>query len=286
MPLDHPGRIGLPELRAIKAAGRRFAMLTAYDYPTAAAAQAAGAHALLIGDSMGTVLLGHPNTRTVPLDLMITLGEAVRRGAPNLWLVGDLPYEALVGGLSTALPAARRFCAEARCDAVKLETAPDQADVIAGLTAARIDAIAHLGLRPQTVLTPDGYRAQARDEAAIDALVADARRMAGAGAVMLLLEAIPPEAAEAVISAVDIPVIGCGAGPACHGHVLVTQDMLGLGAQKPPRFVPRLADLGSLAQDAMQRYVAAVVGGSYPGPEHCYTLRKPAARTTHDHPGT
>ncbi len=267
-------RIDLAALRAMKTSGRKFAMLTAYDYPTAAAAQAAGVHLLLIGDSMGTVILGHENTRAVPLQLMITLGKAVREGAPRVYLVGDMPFEASSAGQAAVLSAARRFISEAGCDAVKIELAGTQVALAKALADAGIELIVHLGLLPQTVLTPDGYRAQARDEAGVAALVEDARAMVAAGASMLLLEAVPPEASAAVVAAVDVPVIGCGAGPACDGHVVVTQDMLGLGAARPPRFVPRLAELGRLAEDAMRHYVQAVTTGRYPGPEHTYAMRR------------
>jgi 3-methyl-2-oxobutanoate hydroxymethyltransferase len=269
-------RITLQTLCEMKASGRKFAMLTAYDYPTAALAQAAGVQTLLIGDSMGTVLLGHPNTRAVPLSLMLMLGEAVRRGAPQVWLVGDMPFETLRGGIPETLAAARRFCGEAGCDAVKLEAGPDGDARIATLARAGIDTIAHLGLLPQSITSPDGYRAQARDRAAIDQLVADARRMADAGAVMVLLEAVPAEAAAAVVAAVPVPVIGCGAGPACAGHVVVTQDMLGLGTIRPPRFVPVLADWAKTCEAAMQRFVRDIAEGRYPRPEHAYPLRQPS----------
>jgi 3-methyl-2-oxobutanoate hydroxymethyltransferase len=257
----------------MKAAKRKFAMLTAYDYPTAALAQAAGAHALLIGDSMGTVLLGHPNTRRVPLELMLILGEAVRRGAPRVFLIGDLPFEAIQGGPERVLTAARRFRDEAGCDAVKLETRAKDVVAVQRLAREGLLTIAHLGLRPQEVTTPDGYRAQARDATAIAALVEDARRMVDAGAAMILLEAVPAEAGRAVVAAVRVPVIGCGAGPACHGHVVVTQDLLGWGQVRPPRFVPVLAQLGAITQEALRRYVVDIERGAYPGPEHAYPMR-------------
>jgi 3-methyl-2-oxobutanoate hydroxymethyltransferase len=260
----------------LKSEGRRFAMLTAYDYPTAAVAQAAGVHALLVGDSLGTVLLGHPNTRAVPLSLMLVLAEAVRRGAPHVYLVGDMPYEAMSGGAEATVTAAKRFRAEAGCDAVKFEAASGDERLVTRLGGAEIEVIAHLGLRPQQITSPDGYRAQARDQQSIASLVADARRMADAGAAMLLLEAVPNEAAQAVVAAVGVPVIGCGAGPACDGHVLVTHDMLGWGTIRPPRFVPVLARVATVYEDAIRRYVQDVTSRRYPGPEHVYHMRTPA----------
>jgi len=272
-PASAQERIDLARLRNMKAAGRKIAMLTAYDYPTAALAQAAGVHMLLIGDSLATVILGRPNTRSAPLELMLVLGEAVRRGAPNVYLVGDMPYESLSGGVEVAVTAARRYCEVAGCDAVKLETRSGDERLVTAISAAGIPAIAHLGLRPQDVLSPDGYRAQARDADSITALVADARRMVAAGAIMVLLEAVSADAAQAVVAAVDVPVIGCGAGPACHGHVVVTQDLVGLSTIRPPRFVPVLAQLGPTMLAAMRRFVEDIDRGTYPGPEHVYGLR-------------
>jgi 3-methyl-2-oxobutanoate hydroxymethyltransferase len=268
--------VDLACLRRMKAAGQKFAMLTAYDYPIAALAQAAGAHALLIGDTMATVVLGLPNTRPAPLNVMLVLGEAVRRGAPKVYFVGDMPYEALSAGVEHALTAARRFRDESGCDAVKVEVTAHKSDLVARLARDGIETIAHIGLRPQDVLTPDGYRAQARDAASIADLVREARRMVESGAAMLLLEAVPNEASQAVLAAVSVPVIGCGAGPACDGHVVVTHDMLGIGAMRPPRFVPVLAQVGRTIEDAMRRYVQDIVSGQYPRPEHVYRLRNPA----------
>ena len=283
MSLPTQERVDLDTLRRMKADGRKIAMLTAYDYPMAAAAQAAGMHMLLIGDSMGTVLLGHPNTRSTPLELMLTLGEAVRRGAPDVYLVGDMPYESMAAGEEAAVDAARRFRDEAGCDAVKFEASSENDRLVTRLAEAGVDTIAHLGLLPQQVTSPEGYRAQARDAQAIARLTEDARRMVSAGAVMLLLEAVPAEASQAVVSAVDVPVIGCGAGPACDGHVVVTQDMLGIGTTRPPRFVPVHAQLGELMEHAMRRYVEDIVQRRYPGAEHVYPLRKlpadPVARS-------
>lgn len=266
-------RVNLATLRRIAIEGGRFAMLTAYDYPTAALAQTAGVHSLLIGDSMGTVLLGHPSTRDVPLELMLILGEAVRRGAPDVYLVGDLPYRALAAGPQAAVSAAQRFCDEAGCDAVKAEVGAADEPLVRALVQAGFETIAHLGLRPQQVDTPDGYRAQAREPQAVRELVADAQRMVSVGAAIILLEAVPAEASAAVVAAVDVPVIGCGAGPACHGHVLVTQDLVGLGLTRPPRFVPVMARTAATWEAALRQYVRAVLDRSYPGPEHVYAMR-------------
>jgi len=261
------------------------AMLTAYDHPSAVMAQAAGVHALLVGDSLGCVLLGWDNTRSVTLALMIPLAEAVRRGAPSVYLVGDLPFESVIGGPAGVAEAANRFVQESGCDAVKVEVGGGEAALIESVVAQKIACIAHLGLRPQTVVSPDGYRAQARDTAGVDELVRDAKRMVEAGAAMLLLEAVPNEASLAVMGEVGVPVIGCGAGPACDGHVIVTHDMLGLGAARLPRFVPKLADARGLIESAMRQYVAQVESREYPAAEHTYSMRGPAAPPPSDPAG-
>lgn len=273
-------RVDLALLRRMKAEGRKFSMLTAYDYCTAAAAQSAGVHSLLVGDSMGTVVLGHDNTRQVPLSMMVTLAAAVRRGAPRVYLVGDMPFEAMVGGDDAVVAAALRFRDEAGCDAVKFEAEWRHAVLVEKLSAAGIETIAHLGLRPQSVLTPDGYRAQAREEASIAELVAGAKRMVESGAVIILLEAVPNEASSAVVDAVQVPVIGCGAGPACDAHVVVTHDMLGLGNIKPPRFVPVYADVAATIESAMRSWVTQIDSGAYPGKEHVYGMRRKPAGTS------
>lgn len=264
--------ITLDTLRHMKTAGRKFSMLTAYDHPTAAAAQFAGVHSLLIGDSLGNVVLGHETTRDVPLDLMIVLGKAVRRGAPLLFFIGDIPFAAMQAGERGVADAARRFVGECGCDAVKFEAETQHDRLVGTLAAAGIVTIAHLGLRPQSVTSPGGYRAQARDAEAITELVAISRRMVSAGAAMLLLEAVPNEASEAVVAAVDVPVIGCGAGPACDGHVVVTHDMLGITPSKPPRFVPVLGRVGADMRLAMRAYVESIDSRAYPAPEHAYPM--------------
>lgn len=271
-------RITLADLQACRREGRKFAMLTAYDYPTAAIAQASGVPALLIGDTMGSVLLGHPNTQQTPLALMLMLGEAVRRGAPNCFLSGDLPFEATSRGREAVVEAGRRFRDEAGCDAAKVELQAENVDWIEGLAQAGVAPIAHLGLLPQQVVTPDGYRPQARDRDGIAALVETAKRVVEAGAVIVLLEAVPPEASAAVVAAIEAPVIGCGAGPACDGHVVVTHDMLGLGMIRPPRFVPVNARIGEEMAAAMRQYVEDITSGRYPEPKHAYSLRRDASK--------
>ncbi len=267
-------RITRADLLDRKANREPIAMLTAYDYPTARRAAEAGVHMLLVGDSCASVVLGHDSTRPAPLELMIVLAEAVRRGAPGVCLVGDIPFEAMTSDYA-AQAAARRFRDEADCDMVKLEVDAEHAGWVRKIARDGIDVIAHLGLRPQQVTDPAGYRAQARESAEITALVAQAQRMQDAECAMILLEAVPNEATAAVMEAVSVPVIGCGAGPACDGHVVVTQDMLGCSFGSTPRFVPVLGDLGERTDDAMRRYVEDIVSRQYPAPEHVYPMKRP-----------
>ena len=265
-----PRKLTLDGLRVRKNRGEKFSMLTAYDCPTARVAAAAGVDTLLVGDSLGSVLLGHPTTRPTPFELMLALAEAVRRGAPHVWLAADVPYESAAGGVDAVLDAARRYRAVAGVDAVKVEVAADQVDWLPALAGVGVDVIAHLGLRPQSVERPEDYRAQARDAVGREALVRLARETVAAGAHVLLLEAVAAEAAAAVVDAVDVPVIGCGAGPACDGHVVVTHDLLGLLDQRAPRFVPQLAELRGEQLAAMRRWHADIVSGRYPDATHVY----------------
>jgi 3-methyl-2-oxobutanoate hydroxymethyltransferase len=274
MPTAVDQRITLDDLDRYKRQQRRFAMLTAYDYPTAQVAAEAGVPTLLVGDSAGAVVLGQGTTREVPLEFLVTIAAAVRRGAPHAFLVADIPYESAAAGPAAVLAAARRFLDEADCDAVKVEVGGADVEQVAILANAGITTLAHLGLRPQSVTSPEGYKVQARDQSGRDTLVADARAMVAAGARIILLEAVPPDASAAVLAAVDVPVIGCGAGPACDGHVVVTHDLLGLSDVRPPRFVPVHAQLREPMLAAMQQWVADIVAGTYPGDEHTYQPRR------------
>lgn len=268
-------RVTLDTLRAHVASGEKFAMLTAYDYPMGCAAHAAGIPVLLVGDSAAMVVLGHDSTRDAPLDFLVTIANAVRRGAPDAYLVGDMPYAPVAAGPKAALDAARRFV-DAGCDAVKLELRKADIDVVRPMIDAGIPTIVHLGLRPQEVSDPRGYKSQARDAASIEALVDEARTMVSAGAVMILLEAIPPEASAAVKQAVHVPVIGCGAGPACDGFVVVTHDLLGLTTGRVPRFVPVVGEVFTAYERGMRAWREMIRDGTYPADEHNYRLRSDA----------
>lgn len=251
------------------------AMLTCYDFTTARLMQEAGVPALLVGDSAANVILGHDSTLPVSLSFMIEIAAAVRRGAPLALLVADMPFGSYQSSRGGALGSGvRNVCKVVKrtgCDCVKLEVTEGHAGLVRALADAGVAVVAHLGLRPQSVGILGGYKFQGRTAREAEQIVSTARVMQGAGAAAVLLEAVPPEVGAAVVEAVDLPVIGCGAGPACHGSVFVTQDALGL-TPRPPRFVPRLGDLAGPMVRGFAEYVRRVTAGEYPAAEHNYAM--------------
>ncbi|MGB7161327.1 MAG: 3-methyl-2-oxobutanoate hydroxymethyltransferase [Tepidisphaeraceae bacterium] len=261
----------LTDLRAARDSGAKVPVLTCYDYTTARLMDEAGVPMLLVGDSAANVILGYETTLPVSLDFLIEITAAVRRGAPRALLMADMPFGSYHASAAKAIGNVCRMVQLSGCDCVKLEAATSQLRTVRKLADAGVAIVAHLGLRPQAVGVMGGYKFQGRtaDEAA--AIVRLAEKMQRAGAVALLLEAVPPDVSEAVVEAIGIPVIGCGAGPACHGHVVVTHDTVRL-TQKPPKFAPLLGDLAGPAREAFGEYVRRVQTGLYPGPEHAYPM--------------
>lgn len=265
-------RFTLQDLRNARQTGRKVPMLTCYDYTTARLMQQAGVPALLVGDSAGNVILGFPTTIPVPLEFMIHITAAVRRGAPLAFVVADMPFGSYAQGVTQGVGNVVSMLQLSGCDCVKLEVGEHHLDLVQALAGNGIAVMAHLGLRPQSVGLIGGYRVQAQTPAQAKALVDLALRMEQAGAAAILLEAVPPQAAADVVEAVSVPVIGCGAGNACHGSVIVTHDALNL-TPRPPKFAPRLAELDQAMMQAFARYVEQVGSGVYPGPEHGYEFK-------------
>lgn len=265
-----PSRFTLADLRAARRAGRKVAMLTCYDYSTARVMEQAGVRTLLMGDSVANVVLGHPTTLPVPLDFMIELTAAVRRGAPSALLMADMPFGSYQASVAQGVKNVCRMVKLSGCDWVKLEVAESHAKLVRTLSDAGVAVVAHLGLRPQAV-GQTGYRYQGRTAEEAMKIVDLARRMEKAGASGILLEAVPPAVGKAVVEATEIPVVGCGAGPACHANVIVTTDALGYAAN-PARFVPKIADLATEAASAYGEYVRRVESGEYPAAEHDYPM--------------
>jgi 3-methyl-2-oxobutanoate hydroxymethyltransferase len=266
-----PRKFTMSDLRAARQSGRPVAMLTCYDFSTAKIMQAAGIRALLVGDSAANVILGHDTTLPVSLDFMIEITAAVRRGAPLAMVIADMPFGSYHQSNAQGVRNVTRMAQVSGCDCVKLEASEHQARLIGLLSDAGVAVMAHIGLRPQSVNLLGGYRVQGRAAGDAEKLVETAIQLERAGAAAILLEATPPPVAQAVVDAVKVPIIGCGAGPACHGHVFVTHDALGL-TPATPKFVPHLADLAGSMKAAFADYIRQVEAGEYPGPQHAYEM--------------
>jgi 3-methyl-2-oxobutanoate hydroxymethyltransferase len=264
-------KITLNDLRAARGSGQKIAMLTCYDFTMAGLMQEAGVPALLVGDSAANVILGYGTTLPVPLTFMIEITAAVRRGAPLAFLVADMPFGSYQGSLGSAVLNVCKVVKRTGCDCVKVEVSDGHAGLIRSLADAGVAVMAHLGLRPQSVGLLGGYKFQGRTASEAQSIISTARVMQSAGAAALLLEAVPPEVGEAVVAAVNVPVIGCGAGPACDGNVVVTHDAVGL-TTRPPRFVPKLGDLAGPSVRMFGEYVRLVQEGHYPASEHNYQM--------------
>lgn len=278
-------KITLSTLMARKRARQPISMLTAYDYPQAQIEEAAGVDCILVGDSAAQVVLGHDSTLPATMDFMTTIAAAVRRGAPTAFLIGDMPYLSVNVTVPDAIRNAGRFMAEAGCDCVKVEGDARLADTIRAMTAATIPVMAHLGLRPQAVHQYGGYRAQGRDANSAQQLIDDAKILEDAGACALLIEAVPPEPTRIIAESTRLPVIGCGAGPFCDGHVVVLHDMLGLSGGPAPKFVKRYADIRSEILNAVEAYLSDLSSRRYPTNGHCYQMvAGEAAKLAHASP--
>jgi 3-methyl-2-oxobutanoate hydroxymethyltransferase len=247
------------------------AMLTAYDYPTAKILAAAGVDLLLVGDSAATTILGEDSTTAVTLDFLLTLTAAVRRGAPDAFVMGDMPF-ASYPDIPTAVANAARFVREAHADAVKFEMDIRHVEMVQALSAAGIVTCAHIGLLPQRAPQQGGYVAQGRTPAEAKRLIETAVALAKAGAHLLLLEAVPDEVTAEIVRSVECPVLGCGAGPSADGHVVVIHDMMGYNT-RVPRFVEKFGDVPAAIDTAARRYVEAVRTREYPASRHQYRMK-------------
>jgi 3-methyl-2-oxobutanoate hydroxymethyltransferase len=248
----------------MKQEGRKISMVTAYDYAMAELLDMTGVEGILVGDSMSMVVQGHDTTLPVTLDEMIYHAEMVGRAVRQALVVVDMPFPTYHLGTHKAIEHAGRILKEARCQAVKLEGGVEQSRTIAGLVAAGIPVMAHVGLRPQSVHLMGGYRVQRDGER----LLADARAAQNAGAFAIVLECIPADIAAQITRDLIIPTIGIGAGAQCDGQVLVTSDLLGLTSGYVPRFVKKYADLRATVLDAVKRYRDEVREGVFPSQEH------------------
>ena len=257
------------DLAAWKREGRRFPMLTAYDFPTAQILDEAGIPVLLVGDSVANNVLGYETTLPVTMDEMLHHARAVARGATNALLVGDMPFMSYQADAQEAVRNAGRFLKEGGMHAVKIEG--PLFDLVDRMAASGIPVMAHLGLTPQSVHAMGGYRVQARSEEAADRLLDHAQALQKAGAFSLVLEGIPTEVARRVTEAVAMPTIGIGAGPHTDGQVLVITDLLGMGAGTYPKFVKPYANLRQEITRAVKAYAEDVESGAFPDADHSYS---------------
>jgi 3-methyl-2-oxobutanoate hydroxymethyltransferase len=262
--------VTVTDLRTAKQQGERFAMVTAYDYLSAQILDQAGVPVLLVGDSLGMVVLGYDSTVPVTMDEMLHHTRAVSRGARRALVVGDMPFMSYQGSMDDGVRNAGRFLKEAGANAVKLEGGGPVVDLTARLVAAGVPVMGHLGLTPQSVNQFGGFRVQGRDDAAADRILADAIALAQAGAFAVVLECVPEDLGRRVTEAIDVPTIGIGAGPHTDAQVLVYHDLLGMTSGRLPRFVKQYAEVRSVITDAVKSFQAEVASGDYPGPEHTY----------------
>jgi 3-methyl-2-oxobutanoate hydroxymethyltransferase len=270
--LDGPLPMTLPRLAEKKQLGEPIVMVTAYDYPSAQVAQEAGVDVVLVGDSGAMTVLGYPSTVPVSTDEMLMLASAVRRGLRTPLLVGDLPFGSYEGSDEQAIATAQRFIKEAGCDAVKLERGGTSVQRARAIVQAGIPVMGHVGLTPQTATALGGYRAQGRTAEQALSVARDAIALQEAGCFSVVLEAIPAAVTRTLMTHLEIPVIGIGAGEATDGQVLVFHDLLGIYDGHVARFAKRYADVRAHMVAGMAEYTADVRSGSFPAPEHWYSI--------------
>jgi 3-methyl-2-oxobutanoate hydroxymethyltransferase len=270
-PASRP-RMTFGGLAAMKANREPIVMVTAYDYPSAQIAEAAGVDMVLVGDSAAMTVLGHESTVPVTVDEMVMLTAAVRRGLSTPLLVADLPFGSYEGSDEQAVATAQRFVKTTGCDAVKIERGGSSVDRARAIVAAGIPVMGHVGLTPQTAATIGGYRAQGRTAEEAVALCESAVALQDAGCFAIVFEAIPSAVTEAIMPRLEVPVIGIGAGPVADGQVLVFHDLLGIYDGHAARFVKRYADVRSAMLAGVTAYADEVRTRAYPQPEHGYGM--------------
>jgi 3-methyl-2-oxobutanoate hydroxymethyltransferase len=265
-------KVTIHTLMKMKAEGECITMLTAYDYPTALMIDQSGIDMILVGDSLGMVVLGLPTTLPVTMDDMIRHCQAVARGAKRAYLVGDMPFMSYQVTIEEAKRNAARFLTEGGMDAVKLEGGQMMASTIRALVDVGIAVMGHIGLTPQSISAFGGFKTQGKTAEAARRLLADAKALEEAGVFSIVLEAVPDRVAEHISRKVSVPTIGIGAGAGCDGQVLVTHDMLGLFERFTPKFVKQYVQLAPLMREAFEAFRDEVRGGVFPSEEHIFSI--------------
>ena len=267
-------KLSILDLYAMKERGEKISWITAYDYPTAQFAEAAGMEMLLVGDSLGMCVYGYTSTVPVTMDQCIVHCDAVRRGAPNTFVMGDMPFMSYQASDQEAVRSAGRFLKEAGMDAVKLEGGIRVIGRIKAILDAGIVVCGHIGLTPQSSGQLGGHKAQGRTVGSARLLIEDALAIEEAGAQLLLLEAVPPEVAGFITNRLSIPVLSIGAGPDCDGQLLIVSDAIGQFQAFTPKFVKKYANVAEVVTNALAEYVKEVKSGGFPADEHCYHMLK------------
>ena len=265
-------KLSVLDLHKMKRAGDKIAWLTAYDFPTAQFAEAAGLDMLLVGDSLGMCVYGYKGTVPVTMDQCIVHSEAVRRGAPNTFVIGDMPFMSYQTSDIEAVKCAGRFLKEADVDAIKLEGGVRVISRIKAILDAGIVVCGHIGLTPQSSGQLGGHKAQGRTAESARMVIEDALAIEQAGAQLLLLEAVPPEVSGFIAEKLTIPVYSIGAGMNCDGQLLIVSDLIGQFQAFTPKFVKKYANIAEVITNAMSEYVKEVKGGAFPLDEHCYHI--------------
>ena len=249
-------------------------MITAYDYTTACLLDEAGVDSLLVGDSLGMVMLGYENTLRVTMDEMIHHTKTVARGRKNALLIGDMPFLSYHVSMEETVKNAGRFIQEGMSEAVKLEGGRDVTDKIKAIVKAQIPVLGHLGLTPQSVNAFGGFKLQGKDIDSASRIIEDALLLQDAGAFGIVLECVPDALAELISKKLEIPTIGIGAGAGCDGQVLVIQDLMGMFRKMRPKFVKAFTEGGDTMVAAAKAYIEEMQSGAFPAPEHCFTMNK------------
>jgi 3-methyl-2-oxobutanoate hydroxymethyltransferase len=267
-------KVILPTLFKKVADGQPITWLTCYDYPTAYLQEKAGIDMILVGDSLGMTMLGYDSTLPVTMDDMIRHTQAVRRGAPNVFLVGDMPYMSYQPSVESAVRNAGRFMAEAGCDAIKLEGGAAMVDRIKGIVDSGIPAIGHLGLTPQSVSALGGFRLQGKSAAVAKKIVDDAKALEKAGAFAILLELVPDRLCKLIMErAENCIILGLGSGPDAHGQVLIYHDMFGLYPKFTPKMAKVFGNAGEVILNGLKQYVDEVTTKTFPQPENWFGMK-------------
>lgn len=270
-------KVTIAELIEAKRTGRRFAVVSCYDYTTARLVAAAGVEMILVGDSAAQVMLGHDSTLPVTMDFMVTITAAARRAAPKVCLVADMPFMSYHTGWKDAVRNAARFVTEAGAQMVKVEVGQTHTDIVKAISDAGMGVQAHFGIKPQTVGKMGRLRVEGDTTESAARMLDMADAMVEAGAISLLLEGTAREVAKMITERVPVPVVGCGSGPDCDGQVLIIADILGLTEGQMPKFAKSYAEVGKVITGAVAKYASEVRAGKYPDDKYSYHVRKSEA---------